>query len=139
MNPDTKRMAAIYAASFPGSRPWTSQEIQEFLSDPHCVVEATHDAFAIARLAADEAEIVTIAVDLSFRRQGFAQTLLTQLASRALGRGAGRMFLEVGENNRAARAMYARFGFVESGRRRGYYRFQSQPPEDAIVMFKSLK
>src|SRR5947209_197660 len=76
----------------------------------------------LARVAADEAEILTLAVLPDRRRRGLARALLERTMQAAARRGAGAMFLEVAEANRAARALYEGAGFVEVGRRRGYYR-----------------
>ena len=50
------------------------------------------------------------------------------------GRGARQCFLEVADTNAAARALYASAGFVEVGRRPGYYRSAGAAPRDAILM-----
>jgi ribosomal-protein-alanine N-acetyltransferase len=76
---------------------------------------------------AEEAEIVDLSVEPDRRRQGVGSALLRAfLAGRQ-----GRVFLEVRPSNQAARRLYARFGFRETGRRRAYYQ---SPPEDAILM-----
>ncbi len=75
----------------------------------------------LARVAADEAEILTLAVAPPSRRAGLGAALL-RAAMRHAGRvGARTMFLEVAVTNGAARALYASFGFREAGLRRGYY------------------
>ena len=56
----------------------------------------------------------------------------------ALRRGAATAFLEVAEPNLAARALYARSGFHEAGRRRGYYRDPAGRAVDALVLSKPL-
>ena len=76
----------------------------------------------LARVTADQAEILTIAVVPRLRAQGRAERLLRAAAARADAAGARELFLEVATGNLAARALYARAGFVEVGRRRQYYR-----------------
>src|SRR6204780_3077030 len=75
----------------------------------------------LARVAADEAEILTIAVDPGRRGRGLGSALLRAAMARAAALGAGAMFLEVAVSNAAARALYARHGFAEAGLRRQYY------------------
>lgn len=76
--------------------------------------------------SAGEREILNLAVRPCFRRMGIASALLKQqLAHRAT------LFLEVRASNQAAQALYHQFGFVEIGRRHGYYQ---APEETAIVM-----
>jgi len=67
------------------------------------------------------AEILTIGVVPDARRRGLATKLLHALLSEAVRRGAEECFLEVREDNAAARAFYAAEGFTELGMRRGYY------------------
>lgn len=82
---------------------------------------------------ADEAEILTLAVEPNARRQGIATALLDAfLRSRR-----GHVFLEVRRSNLIAQQLYRTFGFSPAGGRPGYY---VSPPEDAIVMrWKSLQ
>jgi len=77
----------------------------------------------------DEAELLNLAVDPDFRRQGVASALLAALASAA----GGEIFLEVAETNTAATGLYLKFGWEQTGIRKGYY---SQGKINAIVMKK---
>lgn len=81
-----------------------------------------------------ETDILTVAVDPSVRRMGIGRKLLDALVD-ALDPDNDAVFLEVRESNDAARALYVSLGFVEVGRRRGYYKF---PTEDAIMYKKEL-
>jgi ribosomal-protein-alanine N-acetyltransferase len=77
---------------------------------------------AVVSAAGDDAELQRIAVDPAYRRRGLAGELLTAVESRAAADGATRLLLEVREDNTTAAAFYESRGFVEVGRRRGYYR-----------------
>lgn len=88
--------------------------------------------FAGAWIVMDEAHITTIGVHPEFRRHGIGEQLFTALLREAAGSGVRRASLEVRESNRAAQALYAKFGFVPIARRRGYY---TDTGEDAIVMW----
>ncbi|HEY4342729.1 MAG TPA: GNAT family N-acetyltransferase [Parvibaculum sp.] len=77
--------------------------------------------FVIARIAADEAEILTVAVDISHRGQGLGRKLMEAAAAFALASGAAALFLEVADDNVAALALYERLGFVTVGMRPDYY------------------
>jgi ribosomal-protein-alanine N-acetyltransferase len=77
---------------------------------------------AVASAAGDDAELQRIAVDPTYRRRGLAGELLTAVEQRAAADGATRLLLEVREDNATAAAFYESRGFVEVGRRRGYYR-----------------
>jgi [ribosomal protein S18]-alanine N-acetyltransferase len=86
--------------------------------------------FVIARVLAEEWEIENIAIAGSARRRGLGTRLLGELLDLARGKGAAAVFLEVRESNLAARALYEKWAFLESGRRRRYYK---DPEEDAIL------
>ncbi len=77
---------------------------------------------AVASAAGDDAELQRIAVDPAYRRRGLAGELLAAVEQRAAADGATRLLLEVREDNTTAAAFYESRGFVEVGRRRGYYR-----------------
>lgn len=83
----------------------------------------------------DDWEVLDLAVAPRFQRQGLARQLLGVGAQAALLAGAQRVVLEVRESNARARAIYVAAGFVEIGRRRGYYPASADSPAvDAIVM-----
>ncbi len=80
------------------------------------------DGFVLARVASDEAEILTLAVAPGRRGKGLGRALLSAAIAEAQQRGANTMFLEVGNDNPAALALYAALGFANVGSRKGYYR-----------------
>ena len=83
----------------------------------------------------EDAELMTIGVGETYQRQGIAAAMLGYLIGRARDRHARRMLLEVRVDNRAALAMYRRFGFVRMGLRKRYY----QPENvDAYTMSLAL-
>ena len=92
--------------------------------------EVTIQGFLVARTVEREWEIENIAIAGAARRRGLGSRLLGEFLDLARKRGAESVFLEVRESNRAARALYAKWAFVESGRRNGYYH---EPDEDAVV------
>ncbi len=115
-------MASIHAACFPPGERWGPDAILLQLGLPGAfgfVAEA--GGFILARAASDESEILTLAVDPTVRRVGLGRSLVVCALTEAAARGARMMFLEVSERNDAARALYEACGFVEVGRRRGYY------------------
>ena len=87
--------------------------------------------FVVARLILPEAELESIAVAGEFQRRGVARELFSALAG-MLGRGGVKeIMLEVRAGNGAALGLYRSFGFIEEGRRRGYY---VDPVEDAVLL-----
>jgi ribosomal-protein-alanine N-acetyltransferase len=92
--------------------------------------EAGVQGFITGRASDEEWEIENIAVGRPARRRGLGTRLLGEFLDLARGRGADAVFLEVRESNLAARRLYEKWAFEESGRRKRYYR---EPEEDAIV------
>jgi ribosomal-protein-alanine N-acetyltransferase len=93
--------------------------------------------FVLLGLAADEAEVITLAVLPDARRRGIGAALVAAAAREAAARGATRLFLEVAEDNAPARALYARAGFLPVGRRKGYYA-RPAAAVDALVLALTL-
>lgn len=141
-DPDAARLAALHATCFTTPRPWTSAEFTALLADPLAMLcqgwcQDRLAGFALLRIAADEAELLTLAVAPEFRRRGLARALLAQSCARARRAGARALFLEVAETNSAALALYASGGFAERGRRCGYYRAADGAAMDAVIMCRS--
>lgn len=86
--------------------------------------------FIAGRALGKEWEIENVVVSEPMRRRRFGSLLLQEFLALARGRGVEKVFLEVRESNLAARQLYEKLSFCESGRRRLYYR---EPQEDAIV------
>jgi len=85
----------------------------------------------VALEAADEGEILNLAVAPDGRRRGLGRELVRATIDALTEREVRQVYLEVRESNAPARALYATFGFKEVGRRQQYYR---RPVEDAIVL-----
>jgi [ribosomal protein S18]-alanine N-acetyltransferase len=133
-------MAEVHERCFP--RPWSAGDLRSLAEAPHCFGVAAccgHilAGFIIIGAAADESEILTLAVDQPWRRRGIGRTLLSAAINAAAERGATAMLLEVGVSNRAAQALYVECGFASIGRRRKYYRGPNGP-EDALVMKRCI-
>jgi ribosomal-protein-alanine acetyltransferase len=94
------------------------------------VNDARVQGFIVGRVVSQDWEIENIAVAGAARRGGLGTRLLQEFIGLARGREAQSVFLEVRESNVAARQLYEKHAFVETGRRKRYYR---EPEEDAIV------
>jgi ribosomal-protein-alanine N-acetyltransferase len=116
-----------YEALFHASSP---QRVALIIHQESTHKESEIHGFAIARLIGEEWEIENIAIAAPARRQGLGTRLLGELLDLAREKGAAAVFLEVRESNHAARALYEKWAFLESGRRPRYY---SNPDEDAIL------
>jgi ribosomal-protein-alanine N-acetyltransferase len=116
---------------------WTRQQYDAIFSQPSprrlallIEEEPTVQGFLVGRALEGEWEIENIAVAGQARRRGLGTRLVGEFLDAARAQGAKSVFLEVRESNRAARSLYEKWGFLESGRRPRYY---PGPEEDAIV------
>ena len=120
------RLAGIHASAF--ARPWTAHDFEGFLAERPIRADGVFlgrawqpSGFVLSRQAADEAEILSLALAPEARGQGRGRILLaTHLQGLAHG-GVRRVHLEVEDGNDAALALYRRLGFTSVGRREGYY------------------
>ncbi len=131
---DLPAAAAIHAAAF-ADETWGAEQLAALLAAPGTWGLAAEQAgslagFLLLRLAADEVEVLTLAVAPAARRRGLAATLLRTGLAQALALGATRGFLEVGADNPAALALYRASGWRCVGRRPKYYRRGA----DALLM-----
>ena len=102
----------------------------EFVLDP---AEALV-GYWVAMPGVDESHLLNITVAPALRRQGHARRMMEDLVAWSQAQAAPRLWLEVRESNRAARALYAALGFEAVGVRKGYYPLHTRAREDAIVM-----
>jgi ribosomal-protein-alanine N-acetyltransferase len=129
---DAAALAALHAACF--GEAWSAQTIADLLAQTPVFALAAPHGFILARAAGGEAEILTLAVAPLARRKGLGSALVSAAATRAHELQARTMFLEVGQANLAARALYEGLGFLPVGTRRGYY----AGGEDALILKAGL-
>ena len=91
--------------------------------------------FVVARAIDREWEIENVAVAAAGQRKGLGSQLLAAILELARRQGAQNIFLEVRESNRAARALYEKYGFVLSGHRPSYYH---NPDENAVTYHRPM-
>ncbi len=132
-------MASIYAAAFPHSRAWGPAEISDMLASPLTFAIEGDVGFALGRVIADEAELLTIAVLPDHQGQGLGLVLLDQFETESKTRGACWAILEVAQDNVAALALYNRSGYEICGERPGYYSRPDGEQITASLMKKALR
>lgn len=146
MTDDLDLIMAVMEAAFDPAygEAWSRRQVGDALILPNTyyMLAAAHGGvpkeqepavgFVISRGAADEEELLLIAVDPRYRSRGIGGTLLERFISEAEARGAKRLFLEMREGN-SAEGLYRRHGFAPVGRRRAYYRRGTEAPLDAIT------
>jgi ribosomal-protein-alanine N-acetyltransferase len=138
---DAPKLAQLHGASF--HRGWGEGEFEQMLSERNTLVHRLRQGrniigFAVSRMAEDEAEILSIAVDPKHRGRGLSRNLLLTHLGHLAGHGVRTVFLEVEENNQPARQLYNRAGFTVSGRRERYYKQPDGEPLNALLMRRDL-
>ncbi len=138
---DAARLAQLHGASF--HRGWGEGEFEAMLRERNTLVDRLQlgrktIGFAVSRMGADEAEILSIAVDPAYRGRGWSRNLLLTHLGHLAGRGARKIFLEVEENNHPARRLYEGTGFSTVGRRESYYRQSGGDKLNALLMRRDL-
>jgi len=112
-------LAAMHEQAFPQD-PWDAASFAALLAMPGVAgLIDERGGFLLLRMVLDEAEILTIGVTAP--RQGIGLALMREGLRLAAANGVREMHLEVAAANAAARALYARLGFTQTGLRRAYY------------------
>jgi len=140
---DVPRLYVIECASF--SEPWSENSLTEFIVNRELrfCLAAREDGSPDAKILGyvgfqfvlDEGEIANLAVDPEYRGKGVGYALLEALARECQRRKIRVIHLEVRPSNAAALSIYRKCGFVEAGRRRGYY---ADTGEDALLMTREI-
>jgi ribosomal-protein-alanine N-acetyltransferase len=144
---DCEALAEIHASAF--RRGWSDAEFEALLVQPgvHAILAYRNGAFGgrsaagfiLYRLAADEAEILSVAVAPDSRRRGIGRALLDETLRHAYREGAIGVHLEVEDTNAAAISLYRGAEFHEIGRRKGYYAQGRDTPAGALVLHRRLR
>ncbi len=135
---DVEQVAAIERAAF--TDPWPARAFLELLAQPHVRAFAVDDdgrlaGYTLASVAADQGEILNLAVDPGARRRGLGRELLRLLLDMFRHEKVATVFLEVRQSNEAAIRLYRGAGFRPVSTRRRYYR---HPTENAVTMTLDL-
>ena len=138
---DVPVLAELHRDSF--HRGWSEQEFESMLTERNTLLHRLRlgrrvIGFAVSRMAADEAEILSIAIGRGYRGRGFSRQLLMTHMGHLAGRGIRTLFLEVEENNQPARRLYEGAGFAIVGRRDQYYQQANGERLNALLMRRDL-
>jgi ribosomal-protein-alanine N-acetyltransferase len=128
------------AAQAPSAANWSKESYLKFVREEGSLalvleINSQIHGFLVGRLAADEAELLNLAVIAAHRRKGAGRALLSYALREWVSRGAKAVYLEVRESNTGAIAFYEKHGFTATGRRKGYYHY---PDEPALTMVRKL-
>ncbi len=139
MNEDDIGQAAALEKKY-FSQPWSEEGIRHYFENGQTLfIAAKHGkkvaGYAAVLCAADEGNLVSIAVDEDFRNMGIAREILDILYEKLQENDIAKIFLEVRKSNKAAINLYKSEGFEETGTRKGFY---EKPKEDAILFMKNI-
>jgi ribosomal-protein-alanine N-acetyltransferase len=141
-----KILAELHREDF--VRPWTDGEFEQLLAEDTVFGFAGMEigkggtrpvGFVLARVAAGEAEILTLAVARSHRRAGLGWQLMDAVLRELHAARVQALFLEVDETNAGAVALYRRLGFHQVGKRPAYYKGADNTRTGALVMRRDLR
>lgn len=139
---DAEACARLHAQGF--YRGWPREDFAAYIAGRDTPLYVACDArrkiagFAMLRLAADEAELITIAVDPKWRSKGVGVALMRAVFADLRMTPAKKLFLEVAADNPAALRLYAKLGFARLSERHGYYERPDGGKATAIVMARDL-
>lgn len=125
------QLAQTHAAANQVDRHWSAEEFAALISGGAVLIGDAR-SFVLGQIIAGEGEVLTLATHPRHQRQGLARAVLNQFCATC-----ETMVLEVAADNTAARALYQSLGFVEVGRRAGYYR-RAAGAVDALVQRREM-
>lgn len=122
------------------SAPWSEKSVASELENPLSYWLVALDGDAVAgyigsQSVLGESDMMNVAVDPKYRRQGIAEGLVTGLVEALRQQGNHCLTLEVRASNGPAIALYEKLDFSQVGRRPNYYR---NPKEDALILKKTF-
>ncbi len=133
---DTAAIAGLEALCF--SLPWPEEAVAMELTNPLSLwlvaeVDGSFAGYIGSQSVLDEADMMNLAVEPGYRRQGVAESLINALVESLAACAVHCLTLEVRASNESAIALYQKLGFVQVGRRPRYYQ---KPKEDALILRK---
>lgn len=137
------RLAALHERAF--ARPWSTVEFETLLAERNVFADGLFirhdrepDGFVLSRVAADEAEVLSVALTPVVRGRGHARALLAHHFEQLSRAGVRTVHLEVEESNAPALALYRRLGFREVGRRPAYFAKRDGSRACALILSLAL-
>lgn len=131
-------LALLHRKGMHDLRPWSEAEFDSFLAHDACFVCGDDKGFALGRVIAGEAELLTIVTDPDHRKKGLGRANLLAFHRQAQTLGAEMGFLEVMAENTAAITLYLAEGWEKAGVRKAYYHLQDGRKADALVMTRTF-
>ena len=120
---DIASIASMEAEYFADN--WSENSVKLQIENQRVIVLKYNNCiigYCIFMIAADEGEILRIAIRKNMRMAGMGKKLLSSVLNEMMKSGCSSAFLEVRASNNGAAAFYKSVGFEEIGIRKGYYR-----------------
>ena len=120
------------------SDPWSERSVAAELENPLslwfvALLGRTVVGYVGSQSVMEQADMMNIAVNPDYRRQGIAESLIERLVAELKDKQVSSLTLEVRASNAPAIALYRKLGFIQVGKRPNYYR---NPREDALILRK---
>jgi ribosomal-protein-alanine N-acetyltransferase len=140
-NKDLPAIATLHAVCFEDA--WRLQLLRRIFSVPGTFGLSSRQeneivGFVLCRSSGGEGEVLSLGVAPAARRFGIARALMESAIIHAVKRGLGALFLEVADDNEAARQLYEVLRFRQVGRRPAYYKRRDGPSVDALTLRREL-
>ena len=134
---DAASLANLQAQKLPPA--WPVSDFENLCTHPNRIALKAEDdggllGYAVVQYAADEAEILSIAVAKEAQRRGIGSAILGACIAECERKSIAHIYLDVAEGNRAALKLYGKFGFGVLARRPNYYQAGRSVPETALIM-----
>ena len=136
---DVDQVVSIELEAF--ATPWKADTFRSLINRDNVVtlvlelLEGEVVGYAVLWCVLEQGELANLAIRETHRGRGLGSRLLDEVLDVARSKAISSLYLEVRASNDRAAALYAQRGFVEIGRRKGYY---DRPREDARVLMKRL-
>lgn len=134
-----EQASILHASVF--ERPWSKKEFEVLIMASPGVfgfkavsLEEHLYGFILLQYIIDDAEILTLGVLESCRRQGIGTELIKTAIKQIFIKGAKRLLLEVSEYNKEALLLYKNLNFKAYGRRKNYYLLNDKSQADALLL-----
>jgi len=138
---DCSKAALLHQQAF--YKGWTEKDFKDFIDDPlvYGLKITKNDVLTsiiLWREVGNEAEILTLIVDSTYRKQGLASLLLKTLMTHLVHKNISQVFLEVAEDNEVAHYFYEKYGFHLINKRPQYYKREGNNCVTALNLMKKL-
>ena len=136
LTPDYQQLAILHQQCF--EHGWSVQDFTELYTIKGTLAVIDDKAFAVIRILAGEAEIITLGVLPDYRKHNIASAMVREIVNYCQHNQVNSLFLEVRQSNQSAIKLYHNAGFKVIAIRKEYYRNPDNSYENALMMQKTI-